>query len=1367
VAWSIIDTITVGTDPYGVAYNAGYFAVTTSSSIYVIEETTLTVSQTITLPAGTAGGPIAYGDGYFVMVNEAPNAVDVLVYDASTWALVQTISGMAPNAIAYGNGYFMVTNTSATDVSVIDAGTLAITETITVPTNPYYVAYGNGYFMVSNNASPGSVYVIDESTWAVTETITVGNSPQGVAYGNGYFVVANEGANTVSVIDESSWTVTNTITVGASPELITYGVGYFVTSNLGANTLSVIDESSWTVVDTITGLDEPLGAAYASTLFLVANYKNATVSVVQAASAPNAPTLTSPTNGQYVDATNGVSFAAQYNSTDGSNANARAMRLKLATASAYSYYSTSAGAFQSTIVWNPVNIAPGASAQFGPIDSLTNQGATNWSMADQEATANLQGPFASDNTVNLQASPTFSINSPVGSETGSSAPPLLYTASPTSGATITGGQWVVYPLSVTQASGFSIDLASGTVPSGYVSNVTWNNNPLTVQMQSGVTLKEGQQYVSYAAVTETGTEWSGTVSAQFTLNLDVPAVPTIDAVLSTASTGYPVITLTVQGHDNILSQVDASFETGIGGWYAVNADLAQGTTGVRDGAYSLAVQGIATGAASAQPNGNGAVAGQGYTALAYWTASSSASDAALNIVWLDSAGNSISQASGIVSPPSSSGVQLVTVGTAPSGAVQARPQLYISSIITPQISPPASPAVTSEGTTGSTTYDYQIAATTSYGTTTASPTGSTTTGNATLDSTNYNLVAWTAVPLPAGSSGNLVYDSYLSQAIATVGPTWNANGNTIGTANGDWNVLNAGTDQAEWVVYGTDSSQGGYVYCSYFSVAPGNTYMLSGVLDASKATSGELKLGAGPPGFDTGPNVVQAFGSSGLVSVEYTISSSSTTQIGVFLELSSLIAPAGDTVSFSQIQLTQTSSVQPYEPGPLWTYPVYRANALIGSTTALAFEDTGQTAGSAAPTANTTGETHYLDTVGIFPGSTDNLVYDSNLTQAIASVGATWSALDTPGSTPSPATIGTAAGDMNVLNVGTDQAEWVVYGALSDSTGLQSVSQSLPVNPGSTYTVSCYGDVTALTAGYLRLGLVHGTDLSVETSVSQNYGTKGVVSVTYTVPSTGVNNLVVQVVLVSATMGSGDTVTWSQIQVTQTSTVQQYEPGPYWTAGGFAGSEEIVITRSDGLYLRGASLANPLSLPAPSQQVVISDYEVIPQIAYTYSATSSVTFSSSGKVTSGSGTASQPLTLTTTNWWEVDPTNPPSATNAQMVIWQPVNTEQSTAHPVTGQYVLNMVADTMLHQDFAATAKTFTHTIYVNFQALLTSQKTIFIQSPWGTTDSGYFRIGPQTGGLSSGVGNKAKQTNLHASTSAAPYRSVQITAIAQNRPPV
>ena len=101
-------------------------------------------------------------------------------------------------------------------------------------------------------------------------------------------------------------------------------------------------------------------------------------------------------------------------------------------------------------------------------------------MADQEALANLQGPFASDFTVNMQAGAALSINAPAGSVTTSNAPSLSYNASPASGAQVTGGQWLIYTLAATQVSGFTIDIATATIPAGAISNVTFTGNPLTV-----------------------------------------------------------------------------------------------------------------------------------------------------------------------------------------------------------------------------------------------------------------------------------------------------------------------------------------------------------------------------------------------------------------------------------------------------------------------------------------------------------------------------------------------------------------------------------------------------------------------------------------------------------------------------------------------------------------------------------------------------------------------------------------------------------------------------------------------------------------------------------------------------------------------
>jgi hypothetical protein len=349
---------------------------------------------------------------------------------------------------------------------------------------------------------------------------------------------------------------------------------------------------------------------------------------------------------------------------------------------------------------------------------------------------------------------------------------------------------------------------------------------------------------------------------------------------------------------------------------------------------------------------------------------------------LDSSGSTISTTAGSVSPPSSSGVQLMTVGTAPSGAVDAVPVFSISSIVTAQIFAPASPAVTTSTTGGSiaasVTRYYEVTAVDAYGQTLGSTEVSVETGSTT--STNANTFTWSAV---SGASSYNVY---------------------IGTASG------------------TETLQ-----------------------------------------------------SSGITTTTYTD------------EAASLAT------------------------------------------------------GSALPTSNTTGETHFLDTVGIFPGSTDNLVYDSNLTQAIASVGATWT-----GRTDYTPTIGTANGDFNVLNAGTDQAEWVYYGTGSAAVSLAECSSLLDVIPGTTYTVSSLINASNVTSGQPLLRV--WTDPGVGTQVASggpNAGTNAVFPLTFTVPS-GITQVLVVCDSSNAVVTAGATVSWSQIQLTQTSTVQPYEPGPLW-----------------------------------------------------------------------------------------------------------------------------------------------------------------------------------------------------------------------------
>jgi len=242
------------------------------------------------------------------------------------------------------------------------------------------------------------------------------------------------------------------------------------------------------------------------------------------------------------------------------------------------------------------------------------------------------------------------------------------------------------------------------------------------------------------------------------------------------------------------------------------------------------------------------------------------------------------------------------------------------------------------------------------GQTPLSATTTITTANATLSNSDYVLVALgNANGLPAGSSGNLVYDSNLTQALAPVGPTWGASSCTVGTAPGDVNVLNPGADTAEVVFYGTGSAfsfpQFGGLHTNppvVFAASPNTTYTASALQNTMAATTAggsysSLRV------FDQDGNFInQASTNPGLSEVASVTFTTGPTVTGLSIDVtpSNLVVPTGSTVSFSQIQLTQTSTVQPYQPGPLFNNIAFKQDGqnfyYLGETTALALADTGQ-----------------------------------------------------------------------------------------------------------------------------------------------------------------------------------------------------------------------------------------------------------------------------------------------------------------------------------------------------------------------------------------------------------------------------------------
>src|SRR6266480_4336172 len=241
-AWggSVVGTLPVGNQPYGVGYDSGngyvYVANYNSNNVSMINGTT--VVATVAVGTNLFGVGYDIGSGFVYATNVNSNDVSVL----SGTSVVATIPvGNTPVGVAYngGNGYIYVTNQYSNNVSVINGTT--VVASVAVGTLPVGVAYdsGNGYVYVANYNS-NTVSVI--SATLVVTTIPVGSLPIGVAYddGNGYVYVANSVSNDLSVINGA--TVVATVLVGNAPSGVAYdsGNGYIYVANNGANTVSVI-----------------------------------------------------------------------------------------------------------------------------------------------------------------------------------------------------------------------------------------------------------------------------------------------------------------------------------------------------------------------------------------------------------------------------------------------------------------------------------------------------------------------------------------------------------------------------------------------------------------------------------------------------------------------------------------------------------------------------------------------------------------------------------------------------------------------------------------------------------------------------------------------------------------------------------------------------------------------------------------------------------------------------------------------------------------------------------------------------------------------------------------------------------------------
>ena len=257
---AVVATISVGNEPYGVAYNSA------SKEVYV--------------------------------ANIGWNSVSVIDADplSGTYNTVthNIIVGSQPYYVTTSGSEMYVTNSESNTVSVINTSTHLVTNTIGVGTYPKGIkALGNNIYVA--NSMSNTVSVINTSTKVVTNTIQVGSGPRGVGVSGTKVYVANYNDNTVSVINDSNKAVSATVAVGKGPRGVLYLNNFVYVENYQDNTISVINTSNNAVTATVKVGDTPAGMAAVGNDVAVSRFADNAVSILDTTTLALKTSLTADT----------------------------------------------------------------------------------------------------------------------------------------------------------------------------------------------------------------------------------------------------------------------------------------------------------------------------------------------------------------------------------------------------------------------------------------------------------------------------------------------------------------------------------------------------------------------------------------------------------------------------------------------------------------------------------------------------------------------------------------------------------------------------------------------------------------------------------------------------------------------------------------------------------------------------------------------------------------------------------------------------------------------------------------------------------------------------------------------------------------
>lgn len=263
---------------YSVKVTAVGNGTTYSDSPVSAQSDNVFVYQYATVPVGRNPQGIAYGGGYIYVGNVADKTISVI--DASSDTVFNTISvgAESPREIAYdGDNRYIFVTTDTNNVIEINPLNGNVITRMGLDSDPTAIAYIDGELYVGKN---NQIDVINPSTYAILSTVPVGNVPISIAYGGGYIYVANNGSSTVSVINH---TIVTPASVGSFPYGIAYSSGSVYVANSGSDTVSVLNFSDQSIETiSLNAGDRPIGIACYGGYVYVTNYGNNSVSVIDA-----------------------------------------------------------------------------------------------------------------------------------------------------------------------------------------------------------------------------------------------------------------------------------------------------------------------------------------------------------------------------------------------------------------------------------------------------------------------------------------------------------------------------------------------------------------------------------------------------------------------------------------------------------------------------------------------------------------------------------------------------------------------------------------------------------------------------------------------------------------------------------------------------------------------------------------------------------------------------------------------------------------------------------------------------------------------------------------------------------------------------